>query len=96
MATCSPEDVVGSPHNPSSPVVRLQYKGAVYDNSIRILPNTSSKEFHHAAKSLANLPEHIAVSLLRLDHQGELVTDVRALKDGELLEIMEGSPEDRK
>ncbi|KAG0227969.1 HD domain-containing protein 2 [Mortierella sp. GBA43] len=94
MESFSAEDVVGWPHNPSSPVVKLQYRGAVYDNSIRVLPSTTSKELYHAAKGLANIPESTRVTLLRIDHQGDLVTDPRVLKDGELLEIIEGSTDD--
>jgi hypothetical protein len=94
MESFSAEDVVG--YNPSSPVVKLQYRGAVYDNSIRVLPTTTTKDLYHAAKGLANIPESTRVSLLRIDHQGDLVTDPRVLRDGELLEIIEGSTDDRK
>jgi hypothetical protein len=86
------EDVLGSPQLPPSPVVRLQYHGAVYDSSIRILPTIDNKDLYQAAKDLANLPEDSPISLLRLDHKGELVTNPRVLIDGELLEIMEGDP----
>ncbi|KAF9362768.1 HD domain-containing protein 2 [Mortierella sp. NVP85] len=89
----SAEDVVGTPYNPTSPVVKLQYEGAVYDNSIRIMPDTTIQHLYHAAKSLASFSEDTVASLIRLDHQGELVTNPRLLKDGELLEIMKGSPE---
>jgi hypothetical protein len=96
METFSAEDVVGTPYNPSSPVVKLQYEGAVYDNSIRIMPDTSINQLYHAAKSLASFSDDTVASLIRLDYQGELVTNPRMLKDGELLEIMKGSPENRK
>ncbi|KAF8935053.1 HD domain-containing protein 2 [Dissophora ornata] len=94
MENFSAEDVVGSAHTPPSPVVRLQYNGAVYDTSIRILPQTDNKALYQAATSLANLPDDATISLLRLDHQGEFVADPHILNDGELLEILEGSPEE--
>ncbi|KAI1297781.1 hypothetical protein EDD11_006929 [Mortierella claussenii] len=94
MDSFSAEDVVGSAHMAPSLVVRLQYNGAVYDNSIRVLPQTDTKELYSSAKNLANLPEDVVVSLLRLDSQGELVTNPRVLNDGELLEIIEGSPDE--
>ncbi|KAG0002756.1 HD domain-containing protein 2 [Modicella reniformis] len=90
METFFAEDVVGPP----SLVVRLQYKGAVYDTSILVMPTTDNKELYQAAKRIANLTKDTAISLIRLDHLGELVTDPRILLDGELLEIMEGSTED--
>ena len=89
------ENVVGSPEVCPSPVVKLQYHGAVYDNSIRILPSIDNKGLYEAARSLANFPEDTPISLLRLDHKGELVTNPKSLIDGELLEIMEGSPDER-
>ncbi|KAF9210575.1 HD domain-containing protein 2 [Podila verticillata] len=76
---------------PPSPVVKLQYRGAVYDSSIRILPTLTSKELYHSAKNLANLPEETRISLLRLDFKGEIVTDPHTLVDDELLEILEGA-----
>ncbi|KAG0311511.1 HD domain-containing protein 2 [Dissophora globulifera] len=94
MDSFSTDGIDGSSHISSSPVVKLQYKGAVYDNSIRILPQTNHKELYQNATSLANLLDNATISLLRLDHLGELVTDPHLLNDGELLEIMEGSPED--
>ncbi|KAK3842070.1 MAG: HD domain-containing protein [Linnemannia gamsii] len=87
-------DVLGSSQIPPSPVVKLQYHGAVYDNSIRILPGTDKKQLHDSARNVASFPSSTPISLLRLDHQGELVTDPRLLNDGELIEIMEGSPDD--
>ncbi|KAF9101653.1 HD domain-containing protein 2 [Mortierella sp. AM989] len=94
MSSFSATDIVGSSLEPHTTVVKLQYKGAVYDSSIRILPQTDTKELYLAAKAIANLPENTIVSLLRLDHRGEYVTSPRALKHGELLEIIEGSSED--
>ncbi|KAF9192179.1 HD domain-containing protein 2 [Haplosporangium sp. Z 767] len=94
MDTFSADSIAGSSQNSTSPVVRLQYNGAVYDNSIRVLPNIDNSELYHAARSLANFPESTPISLLRLDHHGELVSNPRCLIDGELLEIMEGTPED--
>ncbi|GJJ69316.1 putative hydrolases of HD superfamily [Entomortierella parvispora] len=83
---------VSSQATPS--VVKLQYNGAVYDNSIRILPTIDNKELYNAARNLANLPKDTPISLLRLDHKGELVTNPRTLIDGELLEIIEGNPDE--
>ncbi|KAG0262048.1 HD domain-containing protein 2 [Mortierella polycephala] len=94
MNPFSADSIVDPPQTSTSPVVRLQYNGAVYDNSIRVLPNITNKELYHAARSLANFPESTPISLLRLDHHGELVSNPRRLIDGELLEIMEGTPED--
>ncbi|KAF9426082.1 HD domain-containing protein 2 [Podila epigama] len=94
MASFTPEDVVGSPHSPPSPVVKLQYKGAVYDSSIRVLPSLDNKDLYQHAHNLANIPSDSIISLLRLDFKGELVTDPRHLVDGELLEIIEGSPDE--
>ncbi|KAG0092991.1 HD domain-containing protein 2 [Podila epicladia] len=91
MESFTPEDVVGSPLLPPSPVVKLQYEGAVYDSSIRILSSTTSKDLYHSAKNLANLPEETCISLLRLDHKGEIVTNPHILVDGELLEILQGA-----
>ncbi|KAG0024866.1 HD domain-containing protein 2 [Podila clonocystis] len=91
MESFTPEDVVGSPQLPPSPVVKLQYRGAVYDNSIRILSTSTSRDLYHSAKNLANLPEETRISLLRLDFKGEIVTDPHVLVDGELLEILEGA-----
>ncbi|KAF9381103.1 HD domain-containing protein 2 [Podila verticillata] len=91
MESFTPEDVVGSHDLSPSPVVKLQYKGAVYDSSIRILPTLTSKELYHSAKNLANLPEESRISLLRLDFKGEIVTDPHTLVDDELLEILEGA-----
>lgn len=96
MDSFTPEDVVGSPHQSTSPVVKLQYEGAVYDTSIRVLPTTTSKDLYHSAKNLANLPEETRISLLRLDFRGEIVTDPHVLVDGELLEILEGAASERK
>ncbi|KAF9135254.1 HD domain-containing protein 2 [Mortierella sp. 14UC] len=87
-------DVLGSSQIPPSPVVKLQYHGAVYDSSIRILPGTDKKQLYDAARNIASFPSSTPISLLRLDHQGELVTDPRLLNDGELIEIMEGAPDD--
>ncbi|KAG0050647.1 HD domain-containing protein 2 [Gryganskiella cystojenkinii] len=86
------QDMLGSPHLPPSPVVKLQYNGAVYDNSIRVLPNTDNKELYKLARNLANFPEDTPITLLRLDRKGELVNNPRDLVDGELLEILEGHP----
>ncbi|KAF9991100.1 HD domain-containing protein 2 [Mortierella antarctica] len=94
MNSFASDDVVGSSQACTSPVVKLQYNGAVYDNSIRVLPGIDSKELYTAARSLANFPEGTPISLLRLDHQGEIVANPRVLEDGELLEIMEGLPEE--
>ncbi|KAG0213059.1 HD domain-containing protein 2 [Mortierella sp. GBA30] len=88
------DDAMGTAQESTSPVVKLQYNGAVYDNSIRVVPGIDIRELYDAARSLANFPEDISISLLRLDHQGEIVTNPRVLEDGELLEIMEGSPEE--
>ncbi|KAF9909895.1 HD domain-containing protein 2 [Linnemannia zychae] len=87
-------DILGSPQIPPSPVVKLQYHGAVYDNSIRILPGTNKKQLYDAARNVSSFPSSTPISLLRLDRQGELVTDPRHLQDGELIEIMEGTPDD--
>ncbi|KAG0297955.1 HD domain-containing protein 2 [Linnemannia gamsii] len=87
------DDMLGSSQIPPSPVVKLQYHGAVYDNSIRILPGTNNKELYDAARNVASFPSSEPISLLRLDHGGELVTDPRLLNDGELIEIMEGTPD---
>ncbi|KAF9154803.1 HD domain-containing protein 2 [Linnemannia schmuckeri] len=87
------DNVLGSSQIPPSPVVKLQYHGAVYDSSIRILPGTDNKQLYDAARNIASFPQSTPVSLLRLDHSGELVTDPRLLNDGELLEIMEGTPD---
>lgn len=95
MESFTPEDVVGSHDLSPSPVVKLQYKGAVYDSSIRILPTLTSKELYHSAKNLANLPEESRISLLRLDFKGEIVTDPHTLVDDELLEILEGAASER-
>ncbi|KAG0237161.1 HD domain-containing protein 2 [Actinomortierella wolfii] len=74
-----------------SPVVKIQYRGAVYDSSIRLRPGAVTKDLYEQAKSIANLPEANPISLLRVDHKGELVTKLNDLNDGELLEIVEGS-----
>lgn len=95
MESFSQEDIVGSHQVCPSPVVKLQYHGAVYDNSIRVLPGINNNELYQAARNLANFPEDTPISLLRLDHKGELVTTPRSLVDGELLEIMEGNPDER-
>lgn len=87
------DNVLGGSQIPPSPVVKLQYHGAVYDNSIRILPGTDNKELYDAARNIASFPSSEPISLLRLDHGGELVTDPRLLNDGELIEIMEGAPD---
>ncbi|KAG0322270.1 HD domain-containing protein 2 [Linnemannia gamsii] len=87
------DNVLGSSQIPPSPVVKLQYHGAVYDNSIRILPGTDNKQLYDAARNIASFPSSDPISLLRLDHGGELVTDPRLLNDGELIEIMEGNPD---
>ncbi|KAF9398068.1 HD domain-containing protein 2 [Mortierella sp. AD011] len=87
-------DIGGSLLGPYTAVVNLQYKGAVYDTSIRILPQTDTKGLYLAAKVMANIPESTPVSLIRLDHHGEYVTNPRVLNDGELLEILEGSVEE--
>ncbi|KAF9199062.1 HD domain-containing protein 2 [Haplosporangium sp. Z 27] len=87
-------DTVGPSFEPHTTVVKLQYKGAVYDSSIRILPQTDNKELYSFARNIANLSEDTVVSLLRLDHHGEYVSNPRVLKNGELLEIIEGSPEE--
>lgn len=88
------DNVLGSSQIPPSPVVKLQYHGAVYDSSIRILPGTDNKEFYDAARNIASFPQSTPISLLRLDRSGELVTEPRLLNDGELIEIMEGNPDD--
>ncbi|KAF9107496.1 HD domain-containing protein 2 [Mortierella sp. GBA35] len=87
-------DILGNPQVPPSPVVKLQYHGAVYDNSIRILPGTDNKQLYDAARNIASFDASTPISLLRLDHRGELVTEPRLLNDGELIEIMEGNPDD--
>ncbi|KAF9439262.1 HD domain-containing protein 2 [Entomortierella beljakovae] len=86
-------DTIGSPLEPHTIVVKLQYKGAVYDSSIRVLPQTHINDLYLAAKNIANIPENAVVSLLRLDNNGEYVSNSRDLHNGELLEIIEGSPE---
>ncbi|KAG9065862.1 HD domain-containing protein 2 [Linnemannia hyalina] len=88
------DNLLGSPQIPPSPVVKLQYHGAVYDNSIRILPGTDNKQLSDDARNVASFPQSVPISLLRLDRGGELVTDPRLLNDGELIEIMEGTPDD--
>jgi hypothetical protein len=87
-------DILGSSQIPPSPVVRLQYHGAVYDSSIRVLPGTNNDQLCDAVREITSFPPSTPISLLRLDHQGELVTDPRLLNDGELIEVMEGAPED--
>ncbi|KAF9583351.1 HD domain-containing protein 2 [Lunasporangiospora selenospora] len=94
MENFNSSDLLGSPQGPPSPVVKLQYKGAVYDSSLRVLPSLNNQDLYDAAKNIANLSRDTPVSLLRLDHFGELVTNPRQLKDGELIEIMEGAPEE--
>ncbi|KAF9124508.1 HD domain-containing protein 2 [Mortierella sp. GBA39] len=88
------DNLLGSHQIPPSPVVKLQYHGAVYDNSIRILPGTDNKQLSDDARNVASFPQSTPISLLRLDRGGELVTDPRLLNDGELIEIMEGTPDD--
>ncbi|KAF9976056.1 HD domain-containing protein 2 [Actinomortierella ambigua] len=75
----------------SSPVVKIQYRGAVYDTSIRLRPGTTIKDLYERAKGIANLPEDTVISLLRVDHRGSVVTNSSHIRDGELLEIVEGS-----
>jgi len=87
-------DLLGNPPTPPSPVVKLQYRGAVYDNSIRILPGTDNNQLYDAARNIASFPPSTPISLLRLDRHGELVTNPEHLNDGELLEVMEGTPDD--
>ncbi|KAF9902626.1 hypothetical protein BX616_001872 [Lobosporangium transversale] len=94
MDSFSETIAVGSSHLLASPVVKLQYNGAVHDNSIRILPQIDQIGLYSTAKNLANLSEDAIVSLIRLDFNGELVTDPHTLNDGELLEVLEGSPEE--
>ncbi|KAG0344053.1 HD domain-containing protein 2 [Podila humilis] len=94
MDTFTSENVVGSPKISPSPVVKLQYSGAVYDSSIRVLPSLDNKALYQAVCNIANIEPTVCVSLLRLDHRGDLVTDPRVLVDGELLELLEGSPAD--
>ncbi|KAG0248764.1 HD domain-containing protein 2 [Actinomortierella ambigua] len=83
-------DLVSSP-TATSPVVRIQYCGAVYDTSIRLRPGDTIKDLYEQAKGIANLPEDTIISLLRVDHKGSIVTTSSHLNDGELLEIVEGS-----
>ncbi|KAF9921607.1 HD domain-containing protein 2 [Linnemannia zychae] len=87
-------DVLGKTQILPSIVVRLQYHGAVYDNTIRVLSTTDNDTLYNEARNIASFPSSIPVSLLRLDYQGEIVTDPRQLNNNELLEIMEGSPDD--
>ncbi|KAF8948181.1 HD domain-containing protein 2 [Haplosporangium gracile] len=87
------DNVLDSSQSPPSPVVKLQYHGAVYDSSIRILPGTDNKQFYDAARNIASFPQSTPISLLRLDHSGELITDPGLLNDDELIEIMEGTPD---
>jgi hypothetical protein len=82
--------------NSSTPVVKIKYQGAVYEDSIQLNTDIDKTFLLEKAKLLANLKSDTPITLIRTNYGGKLVQSTSELEDGEILEICESQPDNCK